>query len=206
VDKLIEKYFPALPPSGKDKLIRMEAVYSEWNSKINLVSRKDMDKFTLHHVLHSLSISRFTDFSPGTRILDAGTGGGFPGIPLAIVFPEVYFTLADSIRKKINAVKEISQRLELENIDARWSRIEELKDKFDFVVSRAVAPFPELMRLSKGLIRHRSSGSVPNGLIALKGGDLSGELSNCPQSRIINISDFFDEEYFGSKKIVYMPL
>lgn len=206
MDKLIEKYFPALSPPGKDKLIRLEAVYSEWNRKLNLVSRKDMDKFALHHVLHSLSISSFIDFAPGTLVMDAGTGGGLPGIPLAVIFPEVSFTLVDSTRKKINAVKEISASLELKNIDARWSRIEEVKDKFDFVVSRAVAPFPELINLSAGLIRHRSSNKLPNGLIALKGGDLSGELIDCPGCRIINISDFFDEEYFRTKKIIYMPL
>lgn len=206
MEKLIEKYFPSLPPSGKDKLIRLEAIFSEWNAKLNLVSRKDMDKFALHHVMHSLSISSFIDFAPGTLVMDAGTGGGFPGIPLAIVFPEVSFTLVDSTRKKINAVKEISASLELRNIDARWSRIEELKDKFDFVVSRAVAPFPELLNLSAGRIRHRSSNKLPNGLVALKGGDLSGELKDCPECRIINISDFFDEEYFSSKKIIYMPV
>ncbi|MEE4213872.1 MAG: 16S rRNA (guanine(527)-N(7))-methyltransferase RsmG [Bacteroidales bacterium] len=206
MDKLIEKYFSSLYPAGKNKLVRLEAIYSEWNSKLNLVSRKDMDNFSLHHVLHSLSISRLVNFTPGSLILDAGTGGGLPGIPLAIVFPEVSFTLVDSVRKKINAVKEISATLELKNIEARWSRVEELKDEYDFVVSRAVAPFPALIRLSAGLIKRRSTNTLPNGIIALKGGDLSGELSGCKPCRIINISDFFDEEYFREKKIVYMPL
>ena len=206
MDQLIEKYFSSLYPAGKDKLIRLEAIYAGWNRKLNLVSRKDMDNFPLHHVLHSLSISSFVNFTPGSLILDAGTGGGLPGIPLAIAYPDVSFTLVDSVRKKINAVKEISATLELNNIEARWSRIEELKDEFDFVVSRAVAPFPALIGLSAGLIKRRSANTLPNGIIALKGGDLSGELSECQNCRIINISDFFDEEYFREKKIVYMPV
>ncbi|MDT8401834.1 MAG: 16S rRNA (guanine(527)-N(7))-methyltransferase RsmG [Bacteroidales bacterium] len=202
----IEKYFASLYPAGKDRLYRLEAIYADWNTKINLVSRRDIDRFLLHHVIHSLSISRIIEFMPGTKILDAGTGGGLPGIPLAIIFPEASFTLVDSVRKKINAVEDIRARLKLQNVEALWSRIEDIKDKFDFVISRAVAPFPDLAGWSGKLIHRQSFNSLPNGIIALKGGDLSGELGNHPACRIYNICDFFDEEYFREKKIVYMPV
>jgi len=206
VDNPITKYFNTLPGTKKDKLNRLETLYAYWNNKINLVSRKDMDYFVLHHVIHSLSIVRMIRFSPGTRILDAGTGGGFPGIPLAVVFPECLFTLVDSVRKKITAVNDISESLNLNNVEAVWTRIENIKDKYDFVVTRAVAPFPKLVEWTGNLIRKQSFNNLANGIITLKGGDLGDELKIYPKCRIYELKDFFDEEYFEAKKIVYMPV
>ncbi len=206
MDNPVEKYFTSLSHDKKDKLRSLEAIYSGWNSRINLVSRKDMDNFVLHHVIHSLSISNIIKFRPGTRILDAGTGGGLPGIPLAIVFPDVSFTLVDSIRKKVNVVEDIRETLDLQNVKALWSRIEDIKDKFDFVISRAAAPFPDLVKWTRKLICGPSMNKLPNGLIALKGGNLEEELINFPQCQVFNIRYFLDEEYFGGKKIVYMEV
>lgn len=206
MDNPITKYFNTLPGTKKDKLNRLETLYAYWNNKINLVSRKDMDYFVLHHVIHSLSIVRMIRFSPGTRILDAGTGGGFPGIPLAVVFPECLFTLVDSVRKKVTAVNDISESLNLNNVEAVWTRIENIKDKYDFVVTRAVAPFPNLVKWTGNLIRKQSFNNLANGIITLKGGDLGDELKNYPECRIYELKDFFDEEYFREKKIVYLPV
>jgi 16S rRNA (guanine527-N7)-methyltransferase len=206
VDNLINKYFNTLPGTTKDKLHQLEALYSYWNDQINLVSRKDMDYFVLHHVIHSLSILKIIRFVPGTRILDAGTGGGFPGIPLAEVFPECSFTLADSVRKKITAVSDISENLALNNVKVVWTRVEDIKEKYDFIISRAVAPFPKIVKWTSKLINKPSINKLPNGIIALKGGTLSEELKNYPECRIYDLKDFFDEEYFLEKKIVYMPV
>lgn len=206
MDNPVEKYFTSLSNDKKDKLSSLESIYSDWNSRINLVSRKDMDDFVLHHVIHSLSISRIIKFRPGTRILDAGTGGGFPGIPLAVVFPDTSFTLVDSIRKKVNAVEDIRQKLDLQNVKTMWSRIEDIKDSFDFILSRAVAPFPDLLKWTRKLIKRQSNNKLPNGIIALKGGTLEEELINYPQCQVFNIRDFFNEEYFREKKIIYMEV
>ncbi|MFO7754371.1 MAG: 16S rRNA (guanine(527)-N(7))-methyltransferase RsmG [Bacteroidales bacterium] len=202
----VSKYFSTLPPSQQDKLKRLEVLYKEWNTRVNLVSRKDIDNFVLHHIIHSLSVYRLIRFNPGTRILDAGTGGGLPGIPLAIVFPECSFTLADSVRKKINIVKEIKQELRIDNIEARWTRLEDMQESYDFVISRAVTAFPELLRWTGKLVRRTSFNELPNGIIALKGGDLSGELAGFKNHRIWKLEDYFDEEYFREKKIVYLPV
>ncbi|MDZ7739648.1 MAG: 16S rRNA (guanine(527)-N(7))-methyltransferase RsmG [Bacteroidales bacterium] len=202
----VSKYFATLPASQQDKLKRLEALYKEWNPRVNLVSRKDMDNFVLHHIIHSLSIYRLIPFLPGTKILDAGTGGGLPGIPLAIVFPECSFTLADSVRKKINIVKEIKQELELDNIEAMWTRVEEMEGSFDFVISRAVAAFPLLVKWTGRLVRRPSANDLPNGIMALKGGDLSSELAGFKHHRMWRLEDYFDEEYFRGKKIVYLPV
>lgn len=206
MDNYLSKYFHDLPVTSIDKLNCLKKLYAEWNKKINLVSRKDMDNFFLHHVLHSLSIVKIISFNRGTRILDAGTGGGLPGIPLAIVFPDCYFTLADSVRKKITAVNDIISKLDLNNAEAIWSRIENIKEKYDFAVARAVAPLPDLVKWTESLIRKKSLNELPNGLISLKGGELSGELKNYPKCRIYKLNDFFKEEYFREKKIVYIPL
>ncbi|MBN1388508.1 MAG: 16S rRNA (guanine(527)-N(7))-methyltransferase RsmG [Bacteroidales bacterium] len=206
MDNPINKYFNTLPGTTKDKLQQLEVLYSNWNNKINLVSRKDMDYFPLHHVIHSLSILKIIQFVPGTRILDAGTGGGLPGIPLAAVFPECFFTLADSVRKKIAAVSDISEKLGLYNVKAVWTRVEDLEDKYDFIVTRAVAPFPKIVKWTTKLVNKLSVNKLPNGIIALKGGQLSEELEDFPECRIYNLRDFFDEEYFREKKIVYMAV
>ena len=206
MDNPVNKYFSSLPDTTKDKLHRLEALYSSWNERINLVSRKDMDLFSLHHILHSLGILKIVSFEPGTQILDAGTGGGFPGIPLAVVFPECSFTLVDSVRKKITAVSDIIEKLRLNNTEAVWTRVEDIKEKFDFVVSRAVAPFPELVSWTLKHIKELSNNKLPNGLIALKGGSLPEELKNYPYCRIYDLGKFFDEEYFAEKKIVYMAV
>jgi len=206
VDNPINKYFNTLPEAKKVMLYQLEKLYSYWNEKCNLVSRRDMKFFVLHHVIHSLSITKVIRFVPGTRILDAGTGGGFPGIPLAAVCPECSFTLADSTRKKITAVSDIIEKLGINNAKAVWTRVENINEKFDFIVSRAVAPFPVLVKWTVKRINESSGNKLPNGLIVLKGGNLSEELKNYPQCRIYNLREFFDEEYFAEKKIVYMAV
>ncbi len=206
MENLINKYFNTFSETKKDKIYQLETLYSYWNEKVNLVSRRDMDDFLLHHVIHSLSILKVIRFVPGTRILDAGTGGGFPGIPLAVAFPECSFMLVDSTRKKITAVSDIIEKLRLNNAEAIWTRVEDIKEKFDFVISRAVATFPELVKWTAKRINDLSTNKLPNGLIALKGGNLSEELKNYPKCRIYYLSEFFNEEYFAEKKIVYMAV
>lgn len=206
MENLINKYFNTFSETKKDKIYQLETLYSYWNEKVNLVSRRDMDEFILHHVIHSLSILKVIRFEPGTRILDAGTGGGFPGIPLAVAFPECSFMLADSTRKKITAVSDIIEKLSLNNAEAIWTRVEDIKEKFDFVISRAVAPFPELVKWTAKRINDLSNNKLTNGLLALKGGNLSEELKNYPQCHIYSLSEFFSEEYFAEKKIVYMAV
>ncbi|MEZ4981764.1 MAG: 16S rRNA (guanine(527)-N(7))-methyltransferase RsmG, partial [Saprospiraceae bacterium] len=171
---LVKKYFPELPAATLEKLEGLEPLYREWNDKINVISRKDIDNFQEHHLLHSLAITKYIRFQPGTEVMDLGTGGGFPGIPLAIVFPEVKFYLIDGIMKKIRVVNEVAEALGLKNVEAHQKRAEELKGKtFDFVVSRAVAPIDKLYEWSYRLIHENHRNSMPNGLIALKGGNLA---------------------------------
>jgi 16S rRNA (guanine527-N7)-methyltransferase len=202
----IFKYFPDLSTLQKEKLSALQDIYEYWNSRINVISRKDMDNFYLHHVLHSLAIAKLITFSRGTAILDAGTGGGFPGVPLAILFPESTFVLLDSIRKKIKVVTEVAEKLELTNIKPVRSRIEENDGKFDFIVSRAVSAFPEFVSISSGKIKDRSFNSLKNGIICLKGGDLTNELFRLKNKvRVWKIKEFFDEPFFETKCIVYLP-
>jgi len=201
--KLILKYFPNLTDDQIQKFKELEVLYKEWNSRINVISRKDIDDLYLKHVLHSLSIAKFISFKKNTSILDVGTGGGFPGIPLAIIFPDCNFLLVDSINKKINVVKEISNTLKLTNVSYNAIRVEKLKTKHDFIVSRAVTRMNKFRNLVKGLISNKNDNKIKNGIIYLKGGDLTDEMMNIKHQKV-NISDYFDEEFFETKKIIYL--
>ncbi|MEI8053118.1 MAG: 16S rRNA (guanine(527)-N(7))-methyltransferase RsmG [Bacteroidota bacterium] len=206
----IEKYFADFTPKQKEQLEALLPLYKEWNEKINVISRKDIDNFYLHHVLHSLSIATHFEFEKGSTIMDLGCGGGFPGIPLAIFFPDTHFHMADSINKKLNVVKEISNAIGLQNITVQHTRAEEIKNrKFDTVISRAVAPLKDLWRWSKPLIKKVKSDNenVPNGLVCLKGGDLTLEIqeSGC-KPYIWDIEKIFPEDYFKEKFLIYQPV
>ena len=201
--KLILKYFPNLTDDQIQKFKELEELYKEWNSRINVISRKDIGDLYLKHVLHSLSIAKFISFKKNTSILDVGTGGGFPGIPLAIIFPDCNFLLVDSINKKINVVKEISNTLKLTNVSYNAIRVEKLKTKHDFIVSRAVTRMNKFRNLVKGLISNKNDNKIKNGIIYLKGGDLTEEMMNIKHQKV-NISDYFDEEFFETKKIIYL--
>ncbi len=201
---LLQQYFPELSSAQEKKFLALSALYQFWNEQINVVSRKDIDELYVRHVLHSLAIAKFIQFKPGTSVMDLGTGGGFPGIPLAIFFPEVHFLLVDSISKKIRVVHEIAQSLELNNVQAATSRAEQIKEQFDFVVTRAVARSAKLQAWCKGRINPRSQHILRNGIIALKGGDLSDELSEIRgRHQITPITEYFKEAFFETKKIVY---
>lgn len=204
---IILKYFPNLTPDQKEKFAALDALYHDWNSKINVISRKDIDNLYEHHVLHSLGIAEVIRFKPGTSIMDLGTGGGFPGIPLAIMFPEVKFHLVDSIGKKIKVCQEVSNALGLQNVTTQWGRAEEVKEKYDFVVSRAVMPLADLMKIVRKNISKEQKNALPNGLICLKGGELEHEtLTAKRHTDITSLSDYYEEEYFTTKKVVYVSL
>ena len=203
----ILKYFPNLTEKQKQQFEALYGLYTDWNAKINVISRKDIENLYLHHVLHSLAIAQFIDFKPGSKLLDVGTGGGFPGIPLAILFPECEFVLIDSIAKKIRVGQEVADSIGLKNTALQQKRIQEEKAKFDFVVSRAVMPLPELERLVRKNIAYEQKNALPNGLIVLKGGDVQDETQTFKNIvNIIEISDFFEEAFFQTKKIIYLPL
>ena len=203
----ITKYFPALSIQQRERFAALDSLYRDWNAKINVISRKDIDNLYEHHVLHSLGIAEIITFRPGTRVMDLGTGGGFPGIPLAILFPEVQFHLVDSIGKKIRVCNEVITALGLTNVTTQHARAEEVKQRFDFIVSRAVMPLADLVKLSRKLISKQHQNALPNGLIALKGGELEHEIATVPGEKLITpLSDFFTEEYFASKKVVYVQL
>lgn len=205
--ELIRQYFPNLTPTQLEQFEQLYDLYYDWNSKINVISRKDIENLYLHHVLHSLSIAQIINFKSSTSILDVGTGGGFPGIPLAIMFSEVKFTLIDSIGKKIKVGIEVANAIGLKNIDLKHQRVQEEKGKYDFVVSRAVMPLDDLVKLVKKNCSKTNINAIPNGLICLKGGELQHEI--LPYKNIAdtyNISDFFKEEFFKTKKVVYVPL
>lgn len=203
---MLSRYFPFLTEEQKTKLESLQSLYAEWNSRINVISRKDIENFTTHHLLHSLSISLFFDFSPGTEIMDAGTGGGFPGIPLAIMFPDVQFTLVDSIGKKIKVVNEISKNLGLLNVIGQQARFEDIDKKFDFVTGRAVTSLPVIFRLLKDKVRPaEGEKKTSRGIIYLKGGDFNDELLQIKaESRIWNLSDYFEDQFFETKKLVHL--
>ncbi len=205
--KEIKHYFPALTEQQVKQFEAIGDLYKEWNSKINVISRKDIDNLYLHHVLHSLAIARYVSFTPGTTVMDVGTGGGFPGIPLAILFPETRFLLLDSIGKKIRVVREVADAIGLTNVEAIHSRAEEEKRKFHFVVSRAVMPLPELIRIIRKNIAKEQINSLPNGIVCLKGGDLTSELHSYRQvAEVMSLTDFFSDPFFKTKKLVYVPL
>ncbi|MFD2543452.1 16S rRNA (guanine(527)-N(7))-methyltransferase RsmG [Lacinutrix gracilariae] len=204
--QLLLKYFPNLTEDQIDKFTKLEALYQDWNLKINVVSRKDIDELYLRHVLHSLAIAKVIEFKPNTKIMDVGTGGGFPGIPLAILFPECSFHLVDSINKKLNVVREVVDGLGLENVKTTHCRVEEIKDTYDFIVSRAVAAMPTFVHWVKGRVAKKQNHTLKNGIIYLKGGDLAEELQDYPKATIYNISDFYSEDFFETKKVVHLPL
>jgi len=202
--KLLHKYFPDLNQEQLRQFAALDGIYREWNMKINLISRKDIDHLYERHILHSLSIAKIIQFKQGTRILDVGTGGGFPGIPLAIFFPETHFTLNDSISKKIMVVNEISAAIGLKNVTTRNSRAEEISEKFDFIVSRAVTAFPRFHGWVKNKISGQNKNTLPNGILYLKGGDLESELKEFTgRLKIYNLNQFFNEDFFSTKKILY---
>ncbi len=205
--KCIEKYFTQLSEQQKDQLAALDALYHEWNEKINVISRKDIDNLYEHHVLHSLAIAKLINFRPGTKILDFGTGGGFPGIPLAILFPECQFKLIDGTGKKIHVAQEVSKAIGLKNCTPVHLRGEEEKEKFEFVVSRAVMPLPDLVKIVRKNISQKQQNAMPNGIICLKGGQLEGE--KAPFRRIVQtepLSNWFSEEWFQEKYCIYLPI
>jgi 16S rRNA (guanine527-N7)-methyltransferase len=205
--ELILKYFPHLSDLQKSQFEALYALYTDWNSKINVISRKDIEHLYEHHVLHSLAIAEIIQFQPGTTLLDVGTGGGFPGIPLAILFPEANFVLIDSIGKKIKVGTEVATAIGLKNIKLKHLRVQDEKEKFDFVVSRAVMPLGDLIKLVQKNISKKHKNALPNGLICLKGGELQHEIQPYKNvAELYNVSDFFVEEFFITKKAVYVPL
>lgn len=201
--QIINKYFPNLSEEQKSQFQQLETLYKDWNEKINVISRKDIDEFYERHVLHSLGIAKIMEFADGTKVLDIGTGGGFPGIPLAILFPNVEFTLVDSIGKKITVVNAVAESLGLKNVKAYHERAEKIKDKFHFVVSRAVTQMPIFLRWLKGKFEKEQFNPKHNGVLYLKGGDLGEELAGI-KCEIYNLKDQFEEEFFDTKKVVYL--
>lgn len=202
----ILKYFPNLTALQIDQFQKLEGLYQDWNSKINVISRKDIDKLYTNHILHSLAIAKIQPFAAGTYVLDVGTGGGFPGIPLAILFPETRFYLIDLILKKITVVKAVTEALELKNVKAEQLRAENVKGDYDFIISRAVTNMPDFVLWIKDKIKKNNKHELKNGILYLKGGDLTEELQNFPKATEYNIADFFDNDFFETKKVVHVPL
>ena len=203
---LLLKYFPNLTQLQISQFSQLQELYKDWNLKINVVSRKDIDELYLRHVLHSLGIAKVVQFKPNTKVLDVGTGGGFPGIPLAILFPETQFHLVDSIGKKIKVVNDVSEGLGLQNIKTTHGRVEEIKGTYDFIVSRAVAQMETFVFWTKGKINKKQQHPIKNGILYLKGGDLSDELKKYTSATIYNLLDYFTEDFFETKKIVHLPM
>jgi 16S rRNA (guanine527-N7)-methyltransferase len=204
--ELISSYFPGLSETQLEQFDRLGELYADWNSKINVISRKDMEHFYVHHVLHSLGIAKVMEFQPETRVLDIGTGGGFPGIPLAILFPETHFHLVDSIGKKISVVKDVVKQLKLTNVEAQQARAEELVRKYDFVISRAVTRMANFYPWVKDKIRKEDFNEFQNGILYLKGGDVDEEMDELDKSYVVyHLDDYFKEDYFETKKVIYLP-
>lgn len=204
--EIIQKYFSKLSDTQIEQFSKLQELYQDWNLKINVVSRKDIDELYLRHVLHSLGIAKVIQFKPNSKVLDVGTGGGFPGIPLAILFPETQFHLVDSIGKKIKVVNEVVEGLGLKNVKATHGRVEEVKDTYDFIVSRAVAQMETFVRWTKGKISKKQQHDLKNGILYLKGGDLSEELQKYTSATIYNLPDYFEEDFFETKKVVHLAL
>jgi 16S rRNA (guanine527-N7)-methyltransferase len=202
----ILKYFPNLTENQIEQFRKLEDLYLDWNAKINVISRKDIGQLYVKHVLHSLAIAKIQKFEPGTYVLDVGTGGGFPGIPLAILFPETRFYLIDVILKKITVVKAVADTIGLKNVKAEQLRAEHVKGDFDFIVSRAVTNMPDFYSWVKDKIKKQNKHELHNGILYLKGGDLTDELASFPKSTQYDIADFFDNEFFETKKVVHLPL
>jgi 16S rRNA (guanine527-N7)-methyltransferase len=204
---LITKYFPDLSPVQLNQLEQLGPLYHEWNEKINVISRKDIDELYVRHVLHSLALVKILRFSPGTSFIDVGTGGGFPGIPLAILLPGCNFMLIDSIGKKIRVVQEVANHLKLTNVIARQNRIQEIKSRYDFVISRAVTAFPDFVAMVRKNVSHDSKNALPNGILYLKGGDFEQEIKAFGGSaEVFELSKFFTEPFFETKKVIYLPV
>ena len=203
----ILNYFPELTEKQREQMAQLEVLYPEWNAKINVISRKDIENLEVNHILHSLGLVKFVKFTPGTRVMDLGTGGGFPGIPQAIYYPEVTFHLVDRIGKKLKVAQDIVERIGLTNVTFQHGDVKEVKGKFDFVVSRAVMDLGEMVPLVRRFIDSEDRNAVPNGLLCLKGGDLSGEVSQYKNKVLIDeLSSYFKEDFFKTKKILYLPL
>jgi 16S rRNA (guanine527-N7)-methyltransferase len=202
----IIKYFPNLSDLQKEQFEKLNFLYHDWNAKINVISRKDIDELYTKHILHSLGIAKVITFEPGTYVLDVGTGGGFPGIPLAILFPETRFYLIDVIAKKIKVVQAVADALELKNVKAEQKRAELVKGDFDFIVSRAVTNMPDFVSWVKDKTKKNNKHELKNGILYLKGGDLTEELKDFPKATEYNLSDFFEDEFFETKKVVHLPL
>ncbi|MBQ4916103.1 16S rRNA (guanine(527)-N(7))-methyltransferase RsmG [Maribacter sp. MMG018] len=202
----IFQYFPNLSEEQQKQIVLLEELYKDWNQKINVVSRKDIDELYLRHVLHSLGIAMIQQFKAGSKVMDVGTGGGFPGVPLAILFPDVQFTLVDSIGKKIKVVDEVVEGLGLKNVKTINARVEEVPDQFDFIVSRAVAVMPTFVHWVKGKIKKESAHQRRNGILYLKGGDLEEELKDYKTVEVYDLIDYFKDDFFETKKVVYLPL
>ena len=203
---IILKYFPNLSETQITQFTELEALYKEWNAQINVVSRKDIDELYIRHVLHSLGIAKVSPFKPGSKILDVGTGGGFPGIPLAILFPETDFLLVDSIGKKIKVVNGVAQGIGLTNLKASHMRAEDVNGEFDFIVSRAVTAMPDFVKWVKNKCSKKSNHELKNGILYLKGGDLTDELKDFANHQLFDLPTYFEEEFFETKKVVHIPL
>ena len=205
--QIIQKYFTNLTELQVEQFAQLEALYNDWNAKINVISRKDIQNLYEHHVLHSLGIAKVVNFKDGTTVMDLGTGGGFPGIPLAILFPNVQFHLVDSIGKKVRVANEVATAIGLKNVKFSHARAEEIKEQYDFVVIRAVMPMVDLMKVARKNIKKEQHNAVPNGIIALKGGELAGEIASMKNiCTVWELSDFFEEEYFKTKKVVHVTV